>query len=92
MPKPTHMVIERFAPGCTAAVYDRFHRQGRMLPDGLHYVDSWLSADGGTCFQLMATADPALFAPWIARWQDLCEFEVVALGNKPDGMTPPKTR
>ena len=51
---------------------------GRMLPDGLAYVSSWVAADGmDRCFQLMETDEPALFAAWIERWNDLVEFEVV---------------
>ena len=77
-----YMVIERFRDG-PDPVYARFAQSGRMLPDGLHYLDSWLSADGTRCFQLMETADPALFQPWFAAWEDLVEFELVPLGEKP---------
>ena len=44
------MVIETFASGQRAAVYERFHTHGRLLPDGLHYIDSWLEKDGDRCF------------------------------------------
>lgn len=78
-----YMVVEHFAPGATARIYARFHEKGRMLPDGLVYVDSWLTEDGERCFQLMETDDPALFDLWTARWTDLVRFEIVALGEKP---------
>lgn len=71
------MVIERFKDGDAAPVFRRFGEQGRMLPVGLRYVDSWVAADLGRCFQLMACDDALLFEQWIARWQDLVEFEVV---------------
>lgn len=74
-----YMVIESFKSGKTDAVYERFRQKGRMLPDGLEYIDSWLTADRTTCFQLMATDDPALFEAWIAEWDDLTDFEVVEL-------------
>ncbi len=80
-----YMVVETFKPGAKAAVYERFHRSGRMLPDGLHYIDSWLEEDGDRCFQLMATDDGALLVEWMARWSDLVEFEVVKIGRKPRG-------
>ena len=70
------MVIERFRDGDAAAVYRRFRELGRMLPDGLRYVESWTEADFGRCFQLMECDDPRLFDEWTARWQDLVEFEV----------------
>ena len=55
-----------------------------MLPQGLEYVDSWLAADQTRCFQLMRTDRPELFERWFAFWDDLVEFEVVGLGEKPD--------
>ncbi len=71
------MVIERFKDGDAAPVYQRFRAQGRMLPEGLRYVDSWPTADRTRCFQLMECADPRLIEQWIAHWQDLVEFEIV---------------
>jgi hypothetical protein len=72
------MVIETFKRGA-GPVYDRAAVEGRMLPDGLAYVDSWVDEGLGRCWQLMETEDPRLFDEWIARWSDLAEFEVVAV-------------
>jgi hypothetical protein len=71
------MVIERFRNRNAKAVYQRFRERGRMLPDGLKYIDSWTEATFDRCFQLMECADPALFEEWVSRWQDLVEFEVI---------------
>jgi hypothetical protein len=71
------MVIERFKDGDAAPVYRRFRERGRMLPEGLRYVDSWPAADFTHCFQLMECADPRLFEQWLAHWQDLAEFEII---------------
>jgi hypothetical protein len=71
------MVIERFRDGDAAAVYRRFRERGRMTPDGLKYVDSWVERDFGRCFQLMECDDPRLLDEWAARWRDLVEFEMV---------------
>ena len=71
-----YMVIETF-PGTAPAVYARAAEQGRMLPDGLEYVDSWVDESLGRCFQLMETDDVTLFQRWIADWHDVVEFEVV---------------
>jgi len=60
-----YMVIETFAPNAKEKVYQRFREKGRMLPEGLRYIDSWLEKDGDRCFQLMETDQPALFAQWI---------------------------
>jgi hypothetical protein len=70
------MVVERFTQG-PSPVYDRAAQQGRMLPPGLEYVDSWVDERLDRCFQLMETDDPRLFDEWVARWSDLAEFEVV---------------
>lgn len=71
------MVIERYTSG-PGPVYERAATRGRMLPDGLHYIDSWIVDDDrlDRCFQLMETDDPALFDVWLDNWRDLGEFEV----------------
>ena len=71
------MVIERFKDRDAVAVYRRFRDQGRMAPDGLTYVGSWIEVNFDRCFQLMECDDPRLLQEWIARWRDLIEFEVV---------------
>jgi len=71
-----YMVIETFTQGARP-VYERARDRGRMLPEGLEYVDSWVTEGLGGCFQLMETDDPALFDAWTARWADLAEFEIV---------------
>ena len=73
------MVIERFKHGDAKAVYRRFREQGRMLPDGLRYIDSWTEANFDRCFQLMECDNPQLFKEWVSRWEDLVEFEIVAV-------------
>ncbi|HMV84302.1 MAG TPA: DUF3303 family protein [Blastocatellia bacterium] len=71
-----YMVIERFKTDA-ADVYRRAKEQGRMLPDGLEYVSSWVDLDFTACFQLMKTDDAMLFEQWTSRWQDLVDFEIV---------------
>jgi hypothetical protein len=81
-----YMVIESFKPGCKAQVYERFSSRGRMLPDGLLYIDSWLEKDGDRCFQLMETDSRQLFEHWTKNWEDLVFFEIVPLElKKPTG-------
>jgi hypothetical protein len=70
------MVIETFRQGAHP-VYERARDRGRMLPDGLEYVESWVEAGLDRCFQLMETDDPSLFELWTAQWADLAEFEIV---------------
>ncbi|MBK8467109.1 MAG: DUF3303 family protein [Chloracidobacterium sp.] len=72
-----YMVIENFKDRNAAAVYKRFQEKGRMMPDGLNYIDSWIEPNHERCFQLMETDDPALFDQWTANWNDLVDFEIV---------------
>jgi hypothetical protein len=79
-----YMVIEHFAPGAKSKIYERFEEKGRMLPEGLIYIDSWLENDGDRCFQLMETEDASLLDRWMDSWKDLVRFEIVELGEKPE--------
>ncbi len=77
-----YIVVETFRPGCRASVYERFREKGRMLPDGLRYLDSWVEKDGNRCFQLMETDVPKLFDYWMEAWNDLVSFEIVELEER----------
>ncbi|MEL6672848.1 MAG: DUF3303 family protein [Bacteroidota bacterium] len=74
-----YMVIEHFKPGCYEPMSQRWATQGRMLPEGLYYLNSWTNRDQDICFQLMETTDPTLFETWIKNWEDLVDFEVYPL-------------
>jgi hypothetical protein len=78
------MVIERFRDAeAVPAVYQRFREKGRMMPDGLTYIDSWIEPNFDRCFLLAECADPRLIQEWILRWHDLIDFEVVpVVGSK----------
>jgi hypothetical protein len=76
MHETTFMIIEHFRNGDPAPVYRRFRERGRLAPEGLHYVSSWVTADLKHCYQIMQTPDRALLDQWIANWSDLVEFEV----------------
>lgn len=72
-----YLIIERFLKGDPAPVYARFRGRGRLAPEGLGYIDSWVSADLAVCFQIMECEDPALIDQWIEQWSDLIDFEVI---------------
>ena len=80
-----YMVIETFRPGCREAVYARFEEKGRMLPEGLRYINSWVEPEGDRCFQLMKTGEPSLFTEWTSCWEDLVEFEVLEVESMSGG-------
>ena len=72
-----YMIVEHFRAGRPGPVYARFHERGRMAPEGLRYVTSWVSTAGDRCYQVMECDDRALLDRWMAAWADLVEFEVV---------------
>ena len=72
-----YMVIERFKDRDALAVYRRFRDQGRMTPEGLSFVGSWVEANCDRCFQLMECDDVSLLQVWAAHWRDLVTFEFV---------------
>lgn len=63
------MVIERFRDNDMVPVYERLQHQGRMLPEGLRYIDSWVEANFSRCFQLMECDDLRLFQEWVLQWR-----------------------
>ena len=71
------MIIEHFADADAVPVYRRFRDRGRMAPEGLHYVASWVDAPLTRCYQVMECQDVALPEEWMARWKDLVHFEVI---------------
>ena len=70
-----YMVIEHFknAP----AIYRRLREKGRMMPDGLNYISSWIDVEMKVCYQLMETEDLSLFPRWTEKWDDLMDFKIV---------------
>ena len=79
MAKTLYMVVEHFKNKDAVSVYRRFREHGRMAPDGLNYVSSWVDEQYQRCYQLMETHDRRLLDQWMARWSDLVEFEVYAV-------------
>ena len=72
-----YMVIERFKNREAIPVYRRFREKGRMTPEGLDYVESWVETNFDRCFQLMECEDARLLEEWATHWKDLVEFEFV---------------
>ena len=70
------MIVENFR-GDPVPVYRRFRDQGRLAPEGLRYINSWVSRDLLRCYQVMECDDPALLQQWMDRWRDVVDFEVI---------------
>jgi hypothetical protein len=71
-----YLVIEHFRDGKAAPVYRRFRERGRLAPDGLVYIASWVDVAMTCCYQIMETDDRSRLDEWMSRWSDLIEFEV----------------
>jgi hypothetical protein len=71
------MVIETFRNQDAKAIYARLQAKGRGLPEGLAFESSWVSADLGRCFRIMACDDVTLLQRWVSEWSDLIAFEIV---------------
>jgi hypothetical protein len=71
-----YLIVERFKNGNPVPVYERFRARGRLAPEGLRYVESWVTEDLRQCYQIMECDDPQLLRTWIAAWEDLVDFEV----------------
>ncbi len=79
-----YMIVERFRGGDAVPVYRRFRDRGRMAPEGLRYVASWVTEDYRRCFQVMECDDPALLEQWMSNWRDLTDFEVIPVNTSAD--------
>jgi hypothetical protein len=77
-----NMVIEKFNDA--EAVYRPFREKGRMLPEGLNYLDSCAESNHSRCFQLIECDNVQLFQHWIANWQDFVDFEIVEVVRSKD--------
>jgi hypothetical protein len=76
MPQALYMIIEHFKNKDPVPVYRRFRERGRMAPQGVNYVSSWVDHDLARCYQIMEAPDRALLDQWMANWKDLIDFEV----------------
>jgi hypothetical protein len=70
-----YVIVETFKD--PVAVYRRFRDRGRLAPDGLNYINSWVTPDVKRCYQVMECADRSLLDDWLAQWRDIVDFEVV---------------
>ena len=73
------MIFEKYKPGCIETIYERYNLKRRMLPNGLHYLNSWLNKDNNICFQLMESNNLELFSKWFSNWEDLIDFEIYSI-------------
>jgi hypothetical protein len=78
------MVIERFKTGKAPEIYRRFCECGRMAPDDVKYVASWVDLEFERCFQVMEAESESRLREWTQHWDDLTDFEVVPVRTSAD--------
>jgi len=91
MARALYMVVEHFKNKDAVPVYRRLLDRGRMAPEGLVYVSSWVDDKSERCYQVMETDDRRLLDAWMANWSDLIDFEVhtvVASDKAAQGIAP----
>ena len=79
-----YMIIEDFRDGDARPVYRRFRERGRLAPDGLRYVSSWVTTDLRRCYQVMESDDPRLLEEWMDHWRDIVDFQTVPVMTSAD--------
>ena len=72
-----YMVIEHFRPGKIKELYKRFDEKGRMAPEGVNYLNSWIDENIETCYQIMESPSEQKLKEWTSKWEDLVDFEVI---------------
>lgn len=82
----TYMIVERFRGGDAVPVYRRFRAEGRLAPEGLRYVASWVTKDLERCFQVMECEEDRLLEAWMSHWKDLVDFEVVPVVSSAEAL------
>jgi hypothetical protein len=78
------MIIEHFRPGQAPEIYRRFGERGRMAPEGVRYLSSWVDLDYRRCFQVMEADEEQDVKAWTSRWEDLIDFEIVPVRTSAD--------
>ncbi len=79
------MVIERFKDDDMVPIYRRLREAGRMFPEGLKYLDSWVEPNFSRCFQLMECDDLRLFQEWVLQWRGYgVSLEIVPVVSSKD--------
>ena len=76
-----YLIIEHFKKGKIIELYQRFDEKGRMLPDGVKYINSWIDENVQTCYQIMESESLEKLQEWVAKWEDLANFEIIPVLN-----------
>lgn len=81
-----YMIVEDFR-GDPVSVYRRFRDHGRLSPEGLRYINSWVTLNLQRCYQVMECDDPGVLQQWIDHWKDVVDFEVIPVVTSVEAAT-----
>ena len=81
-----YMIVEDFR-GDPVPVYRRFRDHGRLSPEGLRYINSWVTLNLQRCYQVMECDDPGVLQQWIDHWKDVVDFEVIPVVTSVEAAT-----
>jgi hypothetical protein len=82
------MIIEHFKDNDMLPIYKRVRDAGRLLPEGLSYIDSWIEPNFSRCFQLMECDDLRPLQEWMLDWRGFgITFEIVPVVRSSDTRT-----
>jgi hypothetical protein len=73
----TYLIIEHFHSDKIKDMYERFDKKGRMMPEGVVYINSWIDVEVKTCYQVMESESEEKLKEWIKNWDDLVDFEII---------------
>jgi hypothetical protein len=73
----TYLIIEKFYPEKVKALYKRFEEQGRLLPPGVTYINSWIDEKIKTCYQIMESESEEKLLQWVDQWKDFADFAII---------------
>lgn len=76
-----YMIIEHFHANKIRELYDRFDKKGRMLPQGVHYIDSWIDENVEVCYQLMESSSLEKIEEWVNDWKEYADFQIIPVIN-----------
>ena len=82
-----YMIIERFHPGKVKSIYERFAEKGRLMPEGVLYINSWITKDLSMCYQVMEAVTEEKIREWINNWNDLSDFEIIPVIGSDEART-----
>ncbi len=72
-----YLIIETYHNGKVKTLYQRFAEKGRMMPEGVNYINSWIDESIEVCYQIMESDSLEKLQEWVGHWNDLADFQII---------------